>query len=105
MRGVVWFLVMKLIVRVIVNMIELAIVYLVAITLYKITRKSTRWAYKVTASALGSIVASTRTAKNKTKKFVITMPPPNHFPQRQLLSPITESPMESDMSEMEDAAR
>lgn len=118
MRNVAIWICMQVLVRLSMNLLQLAVVYLVAKTLFSILRKGTRWSFKLAAIILGNIVSSTRRAKAKAKKLATTIPPPTyphqHFSsldQQQIsqfgpyspLDTIPESPLESEMSELEDS--
>lgn len=97
MRAVVTFLAIKVVVHLTVNLLQLAIVYLIATTIYSLGRRGTKWTFRLTVACARHLLATTRTAKAKTKKLVATLPPPSH--QRYIESPI-ESPIESDVPDI-----
>jgi hypothetical protein len=109
MRAVVTYIAIKLVVRLMINMLELTVVYLVARTLFSIVSKCARWSFDLVATLFRKAIMSARTAKNKAKKLATNLPPPPHRMQRsplelELERDAVDNPVESEMSEPEDLA-
>jgi len=132
MRNVAIWLCMQAVLRLTINLLQLAVVYLVARVTFATIRHTVRWSFKLVTIVFNKALTSTRRAKAKAKKLATTIPPPAYphqhfssldqtqfahpsssalssasslqFGQYSLLDTIPESPLESEMSEVEDSS-